>query len=187
MRVVLGGISEPKAERRTVADQKLPTISLGGLGSSPGADAGSSHDPLLHPELYEGVALRRVLAYFLDMLIIGAILFVPWMIATFVVVVSLGLIILPMALGSLIFIVLYDVLTIGGPASATPGMRAFGLKVIGWTGGKPDNLQALLMSALFWAISSWSILPLIVALLNPRWRCAHDFLSGTVVVRRTGA
>lgn len=174
------------AEGPNVVDQKLPTISLGGLGGSSGADVGESHDPLLHPELYAGVALRRVLAYFLDMLIIGAILFVPWMIATFVLVVSLGLIILPMALGSLIFIVLYDVLTIGGPASATPGMRAFGLKVISWTGAKPDNLQALLMSALFWAISSWSILPLIVALFNPRWRCAHDFLSGTVVVRRTG-
>jgi uncharacterized RDD family membrane protein YckC len=169
-----------------VADHKLPTISLGGLGGSPNADAGSLHDPLLHPELYDGVALRRMLAYFLDMLIIGAILFVPWMIATFVLVVSLGLIILPMALGSLIFIVLYDVLTIGGPASATPGMRALGVKVISWSGAKPDNLQALLMSALFWAISSWSILPLAVALLNPRWRCPHDFLSGTVVVRRTG-
>lgn len=172
--------------RNNVADQKLPAISLGGLGASSSADE-SPHDPLLHPELYDSVALRRIFAYFLDMLIIGAILFVPWMIATFVLVVSLGLIILPMALGSLIFIVLYDVLTIGGPASATPGMRAFGLKVISWTGAKPDNLQALLMSALFWAISSWSILPLAVALFNPRWRCAHDFLSGTVVVRRSGS
>jgi len=171
-----------------VADQKLPAISLGGLGgSSPGVDAGSSHDPLLHPELYEGVALRRVFAHFLDMLIIGAILFVPWLIATFVLVVSIGLIALPMAFGSFIFIVLYDVLTIGGPASATPGMRALGLKVISWNGAKPDNLQALLMSALFWTISSWSVLPLIVALFNPRWRCAHDFLSGTVVVRRNPA
>jgi uncharacterized RDD family membrane protein YckC len=64
-------------------------------------------------------------------------------------------------------------------------MQLFGVKVINWTGGKPDNLQALLMSVIFWAISSWSVLPLAVALLNPRWRCAHDFLSGTVIVRRT--
>lgn len=170
-----------------MADHKLPTISLGGLGGASSTDAGSSHDPLLHPELYDGVALRRILAYFVDMVIIFAVLCVPWMIATFVLVVSLGLIALPMALGSIIFIVLYDVLTIGGPASATPGMRLFGLKVIAWSGAKPDNLQALLMSALFWAISSWSILPLAVALLNPRSRCPHDFLSSTVVVRRTGA
>lgn len=188
MRVVLLGARLPaELEGPNVADQKLPTISLGGLGGSTGADTGASHDPLLHPELYDGVALRRILAYFLDMLIIGVILFVPWMIATFVMVVSIGLIALPMALGSLIFIVLYDVLTIGGPASATPGMRLMDLKVIAWSGAKPDNLQALLMSALFWAISSWSILPLAVALLNPRWRCVHDFLSGTVVVRRKAA
>jgi uncharacterized RDD family membrane protein YckC len=104
-------------------------------------------------------------------LIIFAILFVPWMIAFFVFVVSIAS--CPAeALGSVILVVLYDVLTIGGPASATPGMRAFGLKVISWTGGKPDNLQALLMSSLFWAISSWSILPLVVALFNPRSRCA---------------
>jgi uncharacterized RDD family membrane protein YckC len=172
-----------------VADQKLPAISLGGLGGSSQttADAESEHDPLLHPELYEGVVLRRILAHFLDVVIIFAILCVPWAIALFVAVVSFGLIALPMALGSLIFVGLYDVLTIGGPASATPGMRAFGLKVINWSGGKPDNLQALLMSALFWVISSWSILPLAVALLNPRWRCPHDFLSGTVVVRRRAA
>ena len=56
--------------------------------------------------------------------------------------------------------------------------------VITWTGGRPDNLQAFLMSALFWAIhplTGWLIAA--VALLNPRWRCAHDFLAGTVVVR----
>ena len=169
-----------------MANQKLPAITLSGLGGSQ-TDSSSSHDPLLHPELYDGVALRRILAHVVDMFIISAILFVPWLIATFVLVVSIGLIALPMALGSVILIVLYDVLTIGGPASATPGMRLMGLKVIAWSGARPDNLQALLMSALFWVISSWSILPLVVALLNPRWRCAHDYLSGTVVVRRIGA
>src|SRR5262249_55389484 len=114
-------VCRPMVERRNVANQKLPAISLGGLGGS-SPEGESAHDPLLHPELYDGVALRRIVAYFLDMVIIGAILFVPWMIASVVMVVSLGLIVLPMALGSLIFIVLYDVLTIGGPASATPGM-----------------------------------------------------------------
>lgn len=176
----------PGMERRNVANQKLPAITLSGLGGAHAASAHDLLDPLVHPELFEGVVLRRLVAYAVDMLIISAILFVPWLIATVVMVVSIGLIVLPMALGSLIFIVVYDVLTIGGPASATPGMRLMGLKVMASTGAKPDNLQALLMSALFWAISSWSILPLAVALFNPRWRCAHDFLSGTVVVRRIG-
>ena len=168
-----------------MADQKLPAISLGGLGGSSGA---SSHDPLLHPELYDGVAMRRIMAFALDVAILFAILVVPWIVSTFVLVVSLGLIVLPMLLGSAVVVVLYDVLTIGGPASATPGMRALGLRVVGWTGTRPDNVQALLMSLLFWAtLSLTSGLALVVALLNPRWRCAHDFLSGTVVVRRSGA
>jgi uncharacterized RDD family membrane protein YckC len=63
-------------------------------------------------------------------------------------------------------------------------MRLFGLKVVNWSGGKPDNLQAVLMSIVFWAIhglTGW--LAAAVVFLNPRWRAAHDFCSGTVVVR----
>jgi uncharacterized RDD family membrane protein YckC len=118
-------------------------------------------------------------------MIIGVVLSVAWTAAFVLSVLTFGLLAIPLGLGSLAFVVLYDVLTIGGPNAGTPGMQLFGVKVINWTGGKPDNLQALLMSVIFWAISSWSVLPLAVALLNPRWRCAHDFLSGTVIVRRT--
>ncbi len=167
-----------------MADQKLPAISLAGLG---GSEANPSYDPLLHPELYDGVALRRIVAFCVDLAVIAVVLGIAWTAAIVLVVVSFGLIVVPMSLGSIAFVVLYDVLTIGGPAAATPGMRAAGVKVVSWSGGRPDNLQALLMSALFWVISSWSVLPLAVALLNPRWRCVHDFLSGTVVIRRLGA
>ena len=164
-----------------LADRKLPALVLGATNT--GSD-GAAHDPLLHPELYDGVALRRVFAFFLDMILIGIVVAVACVMAFTLSVMSLFLITIPMVAASFIFVVLYDVFTIGGPASATPGMRVFGLKVITWSGGRPDNLQALLMSALFWAIHSvtgW--LAAIIAILNPRWRCAHDFLSGTVVVR----
>jgi uncharacterized RDD family membrane protein YckC len=164
-----------------VTERRLPAVVLGGLNSDGGE---SVHDPLMHPELYEGVAIRRTAAFCLDMVLIGVILAIGWIAATFILVASFFLISIPMAIGSLLFLVLYDVLTIGGPSAATPGMRAFGLRVITWTGNRPDNLQAFLMSALFWAIhffTGWLIAA--VALLNPRWRCAHDFLAGTVVVR----
>jgi uncharacterized RDD family membrane protein YckC len=167
-----------------VTDRRLPAIVLGGTNS--GSD-GAVHDPLTHPELYEGVALRRLLAFFLDLILLGIVIFVGWMAALALSLFSLFLISIPMAAATLIFVVLYDVLTIGGPTSATPGMRVFGLKVITWAGGRPDNLQALLMSALFWTLHSLTGgLAAVVALLNPRWRCAHDFLAGTVVVRATG-
>jgi uncharacterized RDD family membrane protein YckC len=164
-----------------VTDRRLPTIVLGGTNS--GGD-GAVHDPLVHPELYEGVALRRLMAFFLDLILLGIVLLVAWIAAGVLWALSLFIIAIPMTAASLIFVVLYDVLTIGGPASATPGMRAFGLKVVTWSGGRPDNLQALLMSAMFWTIHSLTGgLAAVVALLNPRWRCAHDFLAGTVVVR----
>ena len=164
-----------------VAERKVPTIVLGGSNAS---GDGAIHDPLLHPKLYEGVALRRTFAFWLDMVLMGIVLVVAFMAAAALWVVSFTLISIPVVIGAVIFVVLYDVFTIGGPASATPGMRVFGLKVINWSGGKPDNLQALLMSALFWTIhwlTGW--LAAFVVFLNPRWRCAHDFLAGTVVVR----
>ena len=164
-----------------MTERKVPTIVLG--GTSGGGD-GAIHDPLLHPRLYEGVALRRMFAFFLDMILMGIVLVVAVLAATTLWIVSFTLITIPVVLGALVFVVLYDIFTIGGPASATPGMRVFGLKVINWSGGRPDNVQALLMSALFWTIhwlTGW--LAAVVVFLNPRWRCAHDFLAATVVVR----
>jgi uncharacterized RDD family membrane protein YckC len=165
-----------------VTQRKLPAIVLG--SSNAGGD-GAVHDPLLHPGLYEGVALRRMFAFFVDLVLIVIVMLVALIPLTLLSIISFGLLTIPASLfGIVAFGLLYDVFTIGGPASATPGMRMFGLKVITWTGGRPDNLQALLMSALFWAIhgvTSW--LAAFVVFLNPRWRTIHDFLASTVVVR----
>ena len=165
-----------------MTERKLPAIVL---GSTQNYGDGAIHDPLLHPRLYEGVALRRTLAFFVDMILVGILIFMASIAAVVLTVVSLGLLAIPaVVFGTVVVGVLYDVFTIGGPASATPGMRLFGLKVITWPGGRADTFQAFLMSALFWAIhgvTGW--LAVIVVFLNPRWRCAHDFLAGTVVVR----
>lgn len=160
-----------------MTERKLPAIVLGRTSAhADSAGDGAIHDPLLHPALYEGVALRRTFAFLLDMLllvIVLAIAFIP---------IAITVVTLPVA--AFLLAVIYDVLTIGGSASATPGMRVFGLKVVTWAGGRPDNLQAFLMSGMFWVIhSATGWLAALVAFLNPRWRCAHDFLAGTVVVR----
>lgn len=166
-----------------MAEQKLPAITLEGVS---GDNSGSSHDPLLHAELYDGVALRRFFAFCVDFAIIGIVLGVAWAAALVLLVISFGLIALPMALGSLAFVLLYDVLTIGGPAGGTPGMQFLGLRAVNWSGGRPENMQVLLSSIVFWALFlPTSGLAAIVALLNPRWRCAHDFLSGIVIIRRS--
>jgi uncharacterized RDD family membrane protein YckC len=162
-----------------VTSRKVPAIVLGSTAHA-GGD-GSIHDPLLHPELYDGVALRRMFAFFIDLILMGIILFIVAIPLLLLSVLTFGLLAIP---AGLIVAVLYDVFTIGGPAAATPGMRMVGLKVISWPGGRPDNLQVFLMSGMFWAIhavTGW--LAAIVVFLNPRWRAAHDFLAGTVVVR----
>jgi len=157
-----------------LAERKLPALVLGGTTTG---DDGAIHDPLLHPELYDGVALRRMFAFIVDMFLIGLV--------TIIAFIPLGVITLLIAVPATVIVgVIYDVLTIGGSAGATPGMRLMGIRVITWSGGRPDNIQILLMSALFWAIhgiTGW--LAAIVVFLNPRWRAAHDFCAATVVVR----
>ena len=146
-------------------------------GTSTSRDDGAIHDPLVNPRLYEGVALRRTFAFIVDMVLIGILLVLAF--------IPLGMITALLAIPATVLVsVAYDALTIGGFASATPGMRLFGLKVISWSGAKPDNLQAFLMSIVFWGIHGFTgWLVAVVVFLNPRWRAAHDFVAGTVVVR----
>lgn len=79
----------------------------------------------------------------------------------------------------------YHTLTIGGSASATLGMRMFGLEVRSWSGGKPGYLQALLHTVVFYVtVGFTSGLILLWPLFSNRRRCLHDLLCGTLIIRR---
>ena len=94
-----------------VTEPKLPAIVLGGTSSS--RDDGAIHDPLVHPKLYEGVALRRTFAFFVDITLIGVVLVLAF--------IPLGVITALLAIPATVLVsVAYDALTIGGYASATP-------------------------------------------------------------------
>ncbi|MEK9971546.1 MAG: RDD family protein, partial [Ferrovibrio sp.] len=81
--------------------------------------------------------------------------------------------------------VAYHTLTIGGPGSATLGMRLFGLQVRVWNGGNPGYLQAFLHTVVFYMTTSFTGgLILLWPLFSNRRRCLHDQLCGTVVLRR---
>jgi uncharacterized RDD family membrane protein YckC len=59
-----------------------------------------------------------------------------------------------------------------------------GIEVRGGDGRAVTYGEALLRTALFYltiALTAWLIL--LIAFLNPRRRCVHDFLADTVVVR----
>ena len=158
-----------------------------GYGYSATAQPGMP-DPLVYPELYEGLLPRRVFAYFIDLLCIGAVMVAVWIVFAILWVLSLGL------LGPVLWFVFgliplaYHTLLLAGPRSATFGMRCFDLELRSVTGERPGFFQALAQTALFYiTVGLTCSLILLVALFNRRRRTLHDMLAGTVMVRRLPA
>jgi uncharacterized RDD family membrane protein YckC len=79
----------------------------------------------------------------------------------------------------------YHTLLLSGPWSATVGMRLFDVELRSVSGERPGFLQALAQTALFYVtVGATCSLILVIALLNRHKRTLHDWLAGTVVVRR---
>jgi uncharacterized RDD family membrane protein YckC len=133
------------------------------------------------PDLYDGLAWRRAAGYLIDAFVLLLAFAGLWVL----VILSLGLLwpiklvvtpLLPLAYHT------YFV----GRAGATPGMRLMDVEIRSWTGRRPDVLQAFVMTALFYATAlSTGFLVLVVALFNDRQRTLHDYLAGTLGVRRS--
>jgi uncharacterized RDD family membrane protein YckC len=142
-------------------------------------------DPLAVPEAYEGVLLRRTLAYFIDLCVIAVLAVLFWIVFAVLWVLSFGL------LGPVLWFLFgliplaYHTLLLSGPWSATIGMRLFDIELRSVTGDRPGFLQALAQTALFYlTVGATCSLILLVALFNRHKRTLHDILAGTVVVRR---
>jgi uncharacterized RDD family membrane protein YckC len=142
-------------------------------------------DPDAFPELYEGVVWRRVLAYLLDLVFIAFIAAAIGVVFVVLTLLSLGLL-APMLwfLWGLVPLA-YHTLLLSGPHSATFGMRCFDVELRSVTSERPSFVQALLQTALFYiTVSLTCSLILLAVLFNRRRRTVHDFLAGTLVVRR---
>ncbi|MGH7031558.1 MAG: RDD family protein [Stellaceae bacterium] len=141
-------------------------------------------DPAAFPEIYEGVLWRRVAAYMVDLLCIGALAIVVWCAFAVLWLLSLGLLgpvlwflfgLLPLA---------YFTLLLSGRRSATFGMRWFDLELRSVSGERPSFPRALAQTALFYlTVGLTCSLILLFALFNGRRRTLHDVLAGTVMVR----
>lgn len=160
----------------------LPARSAGRAWTS-----GAAPDPLEDPALYDGVVLRRALAWMLDIMILFFLGVAIWLVAGLLTVASLftlGPLTIPAAILAAAFLPLCYSGYFIGKHGGTPGMALFDLEVRSWTGDPPDLWQGFLHAALFIvtvAPSTWIIL--LAAFMNQRRRCLHDFLAGTVVVR----
>lgn len=138
------------------------------------------------PTLFEGIVVRRIVAYLLDVLLIALLGAVAAALLGLVGLLTLGLL-TPLNLVLLALLPLAYHAGLMAAYGATPGMSVCDLAVRGIDdGAPPEPLQAVVMTVLFYvgvAATSWLIL--IVALFNRRRRTMHDFFAGTIVVRHS--
>jgi len=137
----------------------------------------------LRTDPFEEILPRRIVAYLIDLLPIGLCTLAASFGLSLLTLVSFGLLGFLWRLLPLVAI-LYTAFWIAAPGSATIGMRCASLTLRRLDGGRPTLPQALLFAVLFYVttgLSGWLIL--LLPLVTSRHRAAHDFLSGTIMLR----
>jgi uncharacterized RDD family membrane protein YckC len=145
-----------------------------------------AYNPVTNPELFEGVLARRVIAFIIDIIVIAIPLIVGWMFIFVFGLVTFGLgwaLFWLMSPGSVLWALVYYGITLGGPASATLGMRAMDIQMRTWYGAPAYFVLGAVHAIVFWiSISVLTPLILVIGLLNARHRLLHDVLVGTVLI-----
>jgi uncharacterized RDD family membrane protein YckC len=146
-------------------------------------------DPWMQPELFRGVLTRRVFAFLIDLLVLSVpVIFGVIFIAMFGVV-TLGLgwaLFWLVSPASLIWAIVYYGASLGGPHSATVGMRIMDLEMRTWYGEPSYFVLGAMHAILFWvSLSIFTPLILLTGLFNGRRRLLHDMLLGTVIINNS--
>jgi uncharacterized RDD family membrane protein YckC len=145
-----------------------------------------AYDPVSSPELFEGVLIRRAIAFFIDLAIITVPVLVAAMFIFLFGLFTLGLgwfLFWLLSPGAVIWALLYYGITFGGPASATIGMRMMDLEMRTWYGAPAYFVLGAVHAVVYWiSVSALTPLILLVGLLNTRRRLLHDIVLGTVVI-----
>ena len=137
----------------------------------------------LDTPLYEGVLTRRVVAWVIDVCLIGILVWIAWLGVVLLGIITFGVgFILLAALPPFGFF--YHALFVAGSRSATPGQMMMDLTVRrDGDFGPPSLLQAILYTAGLWLTLSFAFLLLFIAPFTERKRALHDIVAGVVVVR----
>jgi uncharacterized RDD family membrane protein YckC len=143
-------------------------------------------DPDFEPELFRGVLTRRVFAFLIDLVVLSVPVILGYIfIAVFgLITLGLGWVLFWLAWpASLVWAIVYYGASLGGPHSATVGMRVMDLELRTWYGAPGYFVLGAMHAVLFWAsISFLSPLVLLVGLFNGRRRLLHDIVLGTVII-----
>lgn len=136
-------------------------------------------DPIRHAEFYDGVALKRGIAWIIDTILVLALAFLVVLFSALT-----ALFILPAVWLTLSF--LYRWVTMSGD-SATWGMRLMGIRFLTRDGERFDAATAFLHT-LGYSVSVAFVLPQIISvglmLISPRGQGLTDHLLGTVAINR---
>ncbi len=141
------------------------------------------YDPRTQPELFDGILSKRIVAFVID-----AVLIVLLMVPAGLMILVLGLITLGIAwlLFPALFAIValgYCAFTLGGYASATPGMRIIGVTLRTWNGQRMFPMLAVMHALIFWfSCGILTPLVLLVGLFTPRRQLLHDLLLGVVAL-----
>lgn len=133
--------------------------------------------------LYRGVLSRRFMAFLFDATVIVTLTLLGWALFAVLGIITFGLAWLALGLVFPFVALGYSAFTLGGPASATWGMRLMGLEMRRWDGERMYALLAGVHALFFWAsVTVLTPLILLVALFDRRRRLLHDLFLGTMVI-----
>lgn len=135
------------------------------------------------PALFSGLRSKRMMAFLIDTAIIAFFTVMAAILVFFLGIFTLGLAWLAYAFLWQGVALTYTAITLGGERASTLGMRAMGLEMRLWHGGKPYALLAAMHALLFWfSVTLLTPLVLLVSLVSDRKRLLHDIILGTVVI-----
>lgn len=145
-----------------------------------------AYDPLVNPELFDGVLARRVMAFLIDLVMIGIPIALGYLFIFLFGLITLGvgwMLFWFLSPVPLLWAIAYYGWSLGSPSSATLGMRVMELQMRTSHGEPCYFLLGAIHAILYWAtVSFLSPFVLLVGLFNDRRRLLHDFLIGTVVI-----
>jgi len=158
----------------------------GGAWRNGGGVPPHAFDPWTQPELFRGVLTRRVFAFLIDLVVLSIPVILACMFIAVFGVVTLGLgwvLFWLVSPASVIWALIYYGASLGGPHSATLGMRVMDLELRTWYGAPGYFVLGAMHAVLFWiSLSMLTPLVLLIGLFNSRRRLLHDIILGTIVI-----
>jgi uncharacterized RDD family membrane protein YckC len=151
-----------------------------------GGFRGHVFDPMEQPELFRGVLGRRFFAFLIDLVILGVPVLLGVIFIALFGLLTLGLgwmlfwLVSPL---SAIWAIVYYGLSLGGPHSATAGMRVMDLQLRTFSGEPGYFLLGAAHAVLYWiSVSVLTPFIVLVGLFNRRKQLLHDLVLGTVII-----